>query len=233
MKISIIIPTYNEESRIGNTLKEYCKFFKNKINFEILVVINNTTDRTEEIVKKYAEKHKEIRYLNFEQGGKGFAIVEGFKDALNRENDLIGFVDADMSTKPDAYYDLIQNIEDYDGIIASRRIKGSQIEKSIKRTIISFTFNLIVKTLFFLPYKDTQCGAKLFKRKTIKGVVGELSQIGWIFDVDLLYRLKKGKFNIKEHPTTWEDKEGGSIKIFSTSFEMFLDLLKMRIRDFI
>ena len=57
MKISIIIPAYNEEKRIENTLKEYCEFFKGKMDFEILVVINNTTDKTEEIVKKYAKKY--------------------------------------------------------------------------------------------------------------------------------------------------------------------------------
>ena len=233
MKISIIIPAYNEEKRIENTLKEYYKFFKNKIDFEILVVINGTNDRTEAIVKRYVEKYKEIRYLNFSQKGKGFAINEGFKDALKRESDLIGFVDADMSTKPDAYYDLVKNIKENDGIIASRTIKGAQMEKSWKRTIISFTFNLIVKMLFFLSYYDTQCGAKLFKRKTIKEVISELTQTGWIFDVDLLYQLKKKKFKIKEHPTVWCDVQGGSIKLFATSFEMLCDLLRMRIKNFI
>src|SRR3989344_8183585 len=110
MKISIIIPAYNEEKRIGRTLEEYLKFFsikkkQEKIrNFEILVVINNTKDRTEEIVKEKQKKCMELRYLNFKQGGKGFAITEGFKDALKRDNKLIGFVDADMSTSPEEYF---------------------------------------------------------------------------------------------------------------------------------
>ena len=94
MKISIIIPAHNEEKRISKTLEEYLKFFeklkKEKIlDFEILIVLNACTDSSLDIVKKYEKLHKEIRYLNFKKGGKGFAITEGFKDALKRENDLI------------------------------------------------------------------------------------------------------------------------------------------------
>lgn len=226
--ISIIIPSYNEEKRIGKTLDKYCNFLRSKLDFEILVVLNNCNDNTLEVVKNAMRKHKEIRYLNFKQGGKGFAIIEGFKDVLKRKNDLIGFVDADMSTSPEAFYDLIKNIKNYDGIIASRRIKGAQIEKTLPRTIISFSFNFIVRSLFLLPYQDTQCGAKLFKRETIEEVIRELTQTGWIFDIDLLYRLKKKKFKIKEFPTVWEDKEGTSIRFVRTSLKMFLDLMKMR-----
>ena len=96
MKVSIVIPAYNEEKRIGNTLEKYIKFLRDKkVKFEILIIINNTTDNTEKVVKNYMKRFPEIRYLNFQQGGKGFAVIEGFKDALKRDNDLIGFVDAD------------------------------------------------------------------------------------------------------------------------------------------
>ncbi len=227
MKISIIIPSYQEEKRIGKTLKAYCEFFKGKLDFEIIVVINNTTDRTEEIVKEY-EGYKEVRYLNLKERGKGNAIKQGFKDALTRQCDLIGFVDADMSTKPNAFYDLIKNIGDCDGIIASRRMKESQSEKGIKRAIISFTFNTIMKMLFFLNYRDTQCGAKIFKREAVEKIVDELKTLGWVFDIEILYRLKKENLRVKEYPTVWRDVEGGSIKLFTTSWEMLCDLIKLR-----
>lgn len=167
MKISIIIPAYNEEKRIGRTLEEYCRFFREKktksremgkkFDFEILVVINNTTDNTEEVVKKYSKKYREIRYLNFEQGGKGFAIIEGFKDVLKRDNEMIGFVDADMATPVFAFNDLIKNINGYDGIIASRWMKGAKAKRTFKKKIVSAGFNFIVRCLFLFPYHDTQC----------------------------------------------------------------------------
>lgn len=236
MKLSIIIPAYNEEKRIGNTLREYFGYFKGLkkqkiLDFEILIVINNTKDKTEEIVKTYSKKYKEIRHLNFKEGGKGFAITEGFKDALKRNNELIGFVDADMATIPEAFYDLVKNIGNYDGIIGSRWMKGSVIKtkQNIQRRVLSRGFNFIVRALFFVPYNDTQCGAKLFKRKVIEKIGDEISLTQWAFDVNLLYLCKKRKFKIKELPTIWEDKEDSKLNVTKIPLQMFLGVLRLRL----
>jgi len=235
MKISIIIPAYNEEKRIENTLKEYGKFFQNLkkqkvLDFEIIIVMNNTTDNTEEVIRKFSKKYKDIKYLNFKPRGKGFAVKEGFKYSLKRKNDLIGFVDADMSTSPESFYDLFKNIKDNDGIIASRWIKGARvIERTMRRKIISKTFNFVVGSLFFLSYKDTQCGAKIFKRKVIKKIIYGLNTQGWVFDVNLLYLCKKYKFKIKEYPTVWKDKKKSKItNLFKTSIQMFFEIVKLK-----
>src|SRR3989344_7647163 len=129
--LSIVIPTYNEEERIGKTLEEYGKFYLEKssegLKNEIIVVINNTVDNTLKIVKQYMEKYPNIRYLDLLYGGKGYAILEGFKEA---KGEIVGFVDADMATSPEAFYDLFVNLKDYDGIIGSRWIKGSKTKRS-------------------------------------------------------------------------------------------------------
>ena len=142
--ISIVIPAHNEEKRIGPTLRSYGKFFnnlknKNILDYEIIVVINNTQDKTLDIVKKAAKINLNIKYLDFKQGGKGFAIIEGFKKALKSKKGLIGFVDADASTSPVAYYDLIKNIHKDDAIIASRYLKGSVVnpKQTLKRIFVS------------------------------------------------------------------------------------------------
>jgi glycosyltransferase involved in cell wall biosynthesis len=234
MKISIIIPAYNEEKRIGDTLRAYGDFFnktkiKNKINYEILVIINNTKDKTEDVVKIARKKNKNIKYLNFKRGGKGFAIMEGFKDALKRQNDFIGFVDADMATSPECFFKLVKNIKDYDGIIASRHIEGSKINLSLKRKIISFSFNLIVRVLFFVNYKDTQCGAKLFRRTAIEKVLPLLGVTAWAFDVDLLYQTHKSGFKIKEWPTIWMEKTHSKIDLRKDSIKMLFAILQLRL----
>jgi len=148
--LSIVIPAYNEEKRIGETLKSYSDYFdklskKEKFRYEILVVINNTKDNTEGVVKSYKKKNKNIRYLNFKQGGKGFAVIEGFKDALTRKNDLIGFVDADLATPPNAFYGLVKHLGSYDGIIASRWHPKSLIKtkQTLLRKITSNGFNFL------------------------------------------------------------------------------------------
>jgi len=235
--LSIIIPAHNEEKRIGETLEGYCKFFQDKKkgkdiqNFEILVVLNACSDNTLDVVKQFQKKFKEIKFLDFAQGGKGFAIIEGFKDALKRENNLIGFVDADMATPPESFYDLVKNLNEYSGIIGSRWLKKSIIrtEQTPLRKITSRGFNFIVRILFLMPYKDTQCGAKLFKNKALKKITPELGITRWAFDIDLLYRLRKNKFKIKEIPTTWEDKEGSKINLLKAPFQMFAAVVRLRL----
>ncbi len=233
--LSIIIPAYNEEKRIGFTLEEFGKFFEGRKkekelkDFEIVVVLNACKDNTINIVKEYKKKFKKIRFIEFERGGKGFAITEGFKDALSRKNNLIGFVDADMATSPKDFYDLVKNINGYDGIIASRAVKGSKAEFTLKRKITHRGFNFVVRSLLFLPYHDTQCGAKIFHRDVLKGIVNEIGTTKWAYDIDLLYKIKKKGFKIKEHPTVWKDKEGSKINVIKTTIQMFLAVLRLRI----
>lgn len=236
MKICIVIPAYNEEKRIAKTLDDYCEFFKtkkkqNEIDFEILVVINNTTDKTEEIVKSYQKKHKELKYLNFKQGGKGFAVIKGFEYALTKDFDLVGFVDADDSTEAEEYFRLIEKMNGYDGVIASRYVKGAIVnpKQSIQRIIVSRIFNFLIRVLFLMPYRDTQCGAKIFRRKAIERVLPKLSMSQWAFDVDLLYSARKLGFEIKEVPTIWKDKEYSKINCLKSGPRMALSIIRLRL----
>lgn len=236
MKVAIIMPAYNEEKRIGRTLEAYGKFFSEKkkignLDYQIIVVINNTTDKTEEIVKEAKKDCKDIRYLNFKRGGKGFAITEGFKEAIKEKFDLIGFVDADLSTSPEYFYDLIDKIEDYDGIIASRYIKGAIVKpkQKVMRIIASRVFNFIVRVLFLIPYKDTQLGAKLFKRKAIEKILPNLGITLWAYDVDLLYNAKIDNMRIREVATVWQDSAYSHIDLKKSSIQMLFSVLRLRI----
>ncbi len=231
-KIAIIIPSYNEEKRIERTLKEYLSFFKKKKEkFEIIVSINGTSDQSPKIIKKIGAKHKEIKILEFKRGAKGFAITEGFKEALKSNIDLIGFVDADMATPPEAFYDLIKKTKNSEGSIASRWMKESIIktEQSFMRKFVSRGFNLIVKTLFLMNYRDTQCGAKLFRKNVIKKILPEIKLTEWAFDVNLLYLCKRNKFKIKEIPTTWSEPGGTRLNLKKVPLQMFLSIVRLRL----
>ena len=232
MKISIIIPAYNEENRIGDTLEKYSSFFDNTdLDYELLVVINNTRDKTEEVVRRIQKRYSRIRFLNIREKGKGNAITVGFKDALKRKPEILGFVDADMATKPDSFYRLIVNLKNYDGAIANRYDKNSVIipEFTFRRMIVAHIFNFIVRTLFMLPYQDAQCGAKAFKRNVIESILKDISITQWAYDIDILYLIKKQRFKIYSCPTEWEDKEGSKIKIIESSLEMLLAVIQLRV----
>ncbi len=235
--IAIIIPAHNEEKRIGETLDRYGKYFENLKkkkeidDFEIIVVINNTHDRTEDVVKPFCKRFPEIRYLNFKEGGKGFAIIRGFKDAIEKNSDLIGFVDADMATPPEAFHDLVKNIKDCDGVIASRWMKKSiiKMKQTMLRQITSRVFNFLTRSILLLPFKDTQCGAKLFKRKAIQSVIDEIGTTRWAFDIDLLYRMKMKHYKIKEVPAVWEDKADSKLNLKRVPLQMFSAVIRLRL----
>lgn len=235
MRICIVVPAHNEEKRIPLFLEAYSSYFEGlrlqkSIDYEILVVINNTQDKTPEIVRGYARTNPRIRMIEFLQRGKGFAVMEGFKEALLRPNDLIGFVDADMATPPAAFILLVERIGRHQGIIASRWRRDSHVTKqSLLFRFKSFLFNLIVRSLFGFPYNDTQCGAKLFRRDAIMYVKDKMQITKWAFDIDLLYKLRRAGFSIAETSTTWESKENSTLNLIRASLEMFFAVVRLRL----
>ncbi len=235
-KVSIVLPAYNEEKRISETLEQNLKFFKNLkknkiLDFKIIVVVNGSSDRTLDIVKDFSKNNKELKYLNLKRGAKGYAVIEGFKEALKSGSSLIGFKDADMATKPEAYYELIKNIGNADGIIASRYLRGAIInpKPTLERILASRIFNFMIRTFLGLKFKDTQCGAKLFKKNALEKTIPKLTFSQLAFDVDVLYNMKKLGFKIKEIPTTWSDEEYSKVNFASSSPGMALAIIRLRI----
>ncbi len=236
MKISIIIPAYNEEERIERTVRAYHQFFSEKqrldsLAFELVIVLNGCKDNTLGIVERVRnDLHSNIIIINLLEAGKGLAIKTGFADALTRENDLIGFVDADMATAPEAFYDLIMNINNTDGVIASRYMPDAKItpeRPAYKRRGSRLIYEPYVWLLFGLSYYDYQCGAKLFKRAVIECITPQLTVTQWAFDVELLYLCKKNGFTIKEVPTVWHDQANskltlrGGLRMFGALYKVW------------
>jgi glycosyltransferase involved in cell wall biosynthesis len=236
MKLSIIIPAHNEERRIEKTIRSYHFFFSQqhiaqKLSFELVVVLNGCKDNTIGVVEKArSELEGNIVIIDMATAGKGLAIKAGFANALVRSNDLIGFVDADMATPPEAFFDLVEHLNDYDGIIASRYMPGAQIfpeRPAYKRWGSRIIYEPFVKLFFGLVYYDLQCGAKLFKRRVIETVTQQLTVTQWAFDVELLYLCKKYEFAIKEIPTVWRDQADskltlrGGLRMFGALFKVW------------
>lgn len=236
MHITLVIPAYNEEKRIGRMLDAYLHYFEEKrkgagFDYSILVAINNTTDNTKEVVQDYAKRNKRITFLDLPLGGKGYAVIEGFKHALKEKNDYIGFVDADLATPPSSFYSLLLNIRGSSAAIANRYLKDSKIypRMTFRRVIVGTIFNFFVRTLFWLPYTDTQCGAKLFDSRALSQVVPRLGVTQWAFDIELLYEFFKRGYPVLEISTEWKDIEGSKVKLLKTSIQMVLACIQLRI----
>jgi glycosyltransferase involved in cell wall biosynthesis len=232
MKLSIIIPAYNEENRMKKTLEEYYDFFKERFNndFEIIIIPNNCNDNTLKVSEDFAKDKPQVRVFNIpDYSGKGGAVIKGFELA---KGEFIGFTDADNSTNSENFFKLYQNKGDYEGVIASRKIKGAIIhpKRRLSQDISSFLFNRLVNFLFNFKIKDTQCGAKLFTNKTAKFLVKNHTETGWMFDIDLLYICKKNKLKLLEYPILWTDAEGSSLT-FLDGINSALKSIKYRFKN--
>jgi glycosyltransferase involved in cell wall biosynthesis len=231
MKLSIVIPAYNEEKRIPRMLDAYLDYFPPRYDqqVELIVVVNGSRDSTAEICRAYSVKHAQVSVIEEREAiGKGGAIIVGFKHA---GGDLIGFADADGSTPPEAFDDLARNVGDAGAIIASRWFPESVVEprQPLKRRIASRIFNFCVRVTFGMDINDTQCGAKVLRRDAVNAILPHLGITRWAFDVDLLFQVHRAGFAILEWPTVWRDEGGSQLKIVRASVEMFIAIVRLRL----
>jgi glycosyltransferase involved in cell wall biosynthesis len=223
-KISIIIPAYNEEERIKGTIDNLVREFPGQ---EIIVVCDGA-DKSRDIVKSLSRRSLNILLLTFDgRLGKGGALVQGFKAA---SGEVICFIDADESVSSDDLKSMFLALDGVDGVIASRRMSGSKIliNQPLKRRFASKAFNIFVRNFFGLPFKDTQCGAKIFKRDAIYSILNEIRTTGFEIDVEILWRLKNKGYTVVEHPITWKHSEGSKFRL-SHSKGMLISLLRTRL----
>ena len=230
MKLSIVIPAHNEEYRLPPMLEAYAAYFQEKYGneAELIVVPNFCEDRTAEVARAFMERFPKLKVLD-DPGhvGKGGAVVLGAQAA---EGDLIGFVDADGATSPEAFDDLVEKISIDGCIIASRWLKESTMspQQPLSRRVASRCFNLMVRILFGLKLSDTQCGAKLFRREVLQQVMRNIGVTNWAFDVDMLFQTKRLGASIREIPTVWNDVAGSKIKVCRSSMQMFVAMVRLR-----
>jgi len=231
IEYSIIVPAFNEEQRISPMLDRYLEFFSadGRDDTEFIVVVNGSTDSTEEVVRAYSRESGMLRVLvEPRRVGKGVAVIMGLKAV---RGNYAGFVDADGSTAPEAFQDLIDHRHDADCIIASRYLPESIAEprQPLQRRLASRIMNLMVRAMFGLRLTDTQCGAKLIRREAVEHVLPLLGRTQWAFDVDLLFQLKRSGYSIKEIPTVWRDVAGSKLRIAHASLTMVLSMCRMRL----
>lgn len=231
MKISIIIPAYNEEQRIPRMLRAYIDYFSSHCAgaYEIIVVVNGSRDRTTGVVREFSAECPELSVIEIKEAiGKGGAVMVGFRNA---SGDMIGFVDADGSTPPASFHDLARQMGDAGAIIASRWLPGSIVEprQPLKRRIASRMFNFYVRNFFGLDIIDTQCGAKMLSAEAVKAVLPHIGITRWAFDVDLLFQVHRAGFKIVEVPTVWHDEGGSQLRVGRASLEMFIAIVRLRL----
>ena len=229
MKLSVIIPAYNEENRIAKTLKAVDGYLKKQpYDYEILVVSDGSKDNTVQVARETGVMG--LRVIdNKENRGKGYAVRKGMMEA---KGDFRLFMDADNATSVDHVEKMWSEVErGFDVVMCSRDIAGSvlAVPQSWFRRRLGDIFNLIVQIFSGLwGMWDTQCGFKGFTKKATEDIFPKATIDRWAFDVELLVLAKKRGYKIKEIPVTWVNDPESKVKL-SGMIKMLFEVLQIRL----
>ncbi len=232
-ELSIIIPAYNEEARLGKTIDEILNYIKaENLDAEVIVVDDGSSDSTVEVAKKTFEKHSQIQTdaIRYEQNrGKGYAVKTGLKAAKGK---IALFSDADLSTPIEELPKLIKPIQkgDFDITLGSRALDRSLIgeRQPWRREQGGKVFNLFVRTLTGLPFWDTQCGFKAFNMEKFRPLLEVMQIEKFGFDVEFLYVAHHAGLRLKEIPVRWNNDDRTKVNIFRDSLRMFNEVREIR-----
>ncbi len=230
MKLSVVIPAYNEAERLPSTLKDIDRYFKKvDYDYEILVVSDGSTDNTGQKTRDLMGEVKNLRLIDRKENkGKGFTTRQGLLEA---KGDYRLFTDADNSTSIDQIEKMWPEFEKgADVVIGSRDIEGAQLTPPQPwwRQRVGDVFNLMVQTTLGLwGIWDTQCGFKGFKKEVIETVLPKCKIDGFAFDPEILILARKHGYKIKEIPVRWENDPESKVG-FDSMFKMGKDLFKIR-----
>jgi len=234
--LSVVVPAFNEESRLANSLTQIIEFLseQNRL-FEILVVDDGSTDQTS-LVAEHIASHCEdecLRILkNRQNRGKGYSVRRGMLEAKGAYALL---TDADLSTPIEEVNKLEEYVirGNYQVAFGSRDIEGAdvQVHQSWFRENAGKAFNRIVRTLTPLPYRDTQCGFKMFEMSSCRNIFQKQRIHRFAFDVEILFIARLWGLSLIEVPVVWRHAEGSKVRLFPDAPLTMFDLLRVRWND--
>jgi dolichyl-phosphate beta-glucosyltransferase len=228
--LSIIIPAYNEEPRLPETLQRIAEYLPTLgLRTEVLVVDDGSTDRTAAVAESFRGKLTGLRVLsNGTNRGKGYSVRHGM---LESQGNIVLFTDADLSAPIEESDKLLRALNNgYDVAIGSRAMDRSLISthQSIFRETAGIIFNKIVRIVLRLPFVDTQCGFKAFRRERTRIIFEQQRIEGFGFDPELLYLARHHGLRAIEIPVRWGHSPATKVNMMGDSLKMFVDIFTIR-----
>ena len=228
-ELSIIIPSFNEELRLPATLEKIARYIERESrSTEVIVVDDGSTDRTAEVAESFRGKLSQLRVLaNGTNRGKGYSVRHG---SLEARGEMVLFTDADLSSPIEEAGKLFAALKGHDVAIGSRAVDRRLIEvrESIFREFAGIVFNKMVRIVLRLPFVDTQCGFKVFRRERCRVIFEQQTIERFGFDPELLYLARHHGLSTVEVPVRWAHSPATKVSMVRDSVQMFLDVLIIR-----
>ena len=226
--IDVVIPVYNEEQSLPRSILILTEFLKANMSnpWQVIIADNASTDDTRSVSEMLCERYPGVNYLHLPQKGRGRALRTAWLDSTA---DIVSYMDVDLSTDLVHLSQLIEALESgFHIAIGSRLSKGSRVTRSFKRELISRTYNLMLKSMFFTGFPDAQCGFKAMTRQAAQEIIPKVKNNGWFFDTELLIIAAKSKFQIMSVPVKWDDDPASTVNIAGTVAEDLKGMLRLR-----
>ncbi len=229
LELSIVIPAYNEELRLPASLQQISDYIRASGRAtEVIVVDDGSTDRTAAVSQAFGAELQNLRVISNERNrGKGYSVRHGMLEADGR---VVLFTDADLSAPIEEADKLLAALTDYDLAIGSRALDRSLIfaRQSLFREYAGIVFNAIVRLILRLPFVDTQCGFKAFRREPCHIIFEQQTIERFGFDPELLYLARHHHLRAVEIPVRWAHSPATKVSMFRDSVQMFLDVFIIR-----
>jgi glycosyltransferase involved in cell wall biosynthesis len=228
--ISIVIPAYNEAARLETALVRVTAAIEARAwDAEVLVVDDGSTDETADIVRHWMQQHPRLRLIqNPGNRGKGFSVRNGM---LQASGAMVMFTDADLSAPMEEAELLFAAITaGADVAIGSRWLdkQKQRIRQPLYRRFFGRCYNRLTRTVMGLPYKDTQCGFKAFRREAAQLIFRLQTIERWGFDPELLFIARQLKLNVVEVPVTWGHDERSRMSYLKDGLQMVKEMAQIR-----
>ncbi|HKW16976.1 MAG TPA: dolichyl-phosphate beta-glucosyltransferase [Terriglobales bacterium] len=227
--MSIVIPAYNEEARLPETLRktvDWCGALN--LEFEVIVVDDGSRDGTVALGRLFEEADQRIRVLSSAHMGKGAAVRTG---VLNANGRFVLFMDADGATPLSEIPKLLVAMDEgYDVAIGSRILRRQgevEVKTALHRHIIGRTFAFFTGLLALGGIADTQCGFKMFRREVIAAIFSRQKIVGFAFDVEILFIARRLSLSIVEVPVNWVAQAGSKVNLVTDSLRMLWDICRI------
>jgi glycosyltransferase involved in cell wall biosynthesis len=233
MTYSIVIPAYNESQRLGATLEKVLAYVRQqRWDAEIIVVNDGSRDNTAEIVRAFANNDSTVRLVeNPGNRGKGYSVRNGI---LNSHGDIVVFSDADLSSPIEEMPKLLEALATGADIAIGSRWLRAELQtqrQSLHRQLFGRVFNLLLRIILGLQFKDTQCGFKAFTRRAAQTILPQQRIERWGFDPEILFLARKFGFRVVEVPVRWGHSGGTRINPLVDGARMFQEMFRIRWYD--
>lgn len=231
--LSIVIPAFDEEARLGDSIKKILAYIeKEKISAELIIVDDGSGDKTAEVGERACAEFPDVqtKVIRYEENrGKGYAVKTGL---LAAEADIAVFSDADLSTPIEELDKLVKPIQtgEYDVTFGSRALDRSLISthQPMLREQGGRVMNLIIRTMSGLPFSDTQCGFKAFDMKKFRPLLEKMQIDRFGFDIEFLFVADYHRLRLKEIPVRWQNVEGSKVSVVRDTRRMINELRIIR-----